>query len=695
MPGKRQHIYQQLQSWASMAPLMACILGPLSILLNIPALTQRWRVYVTNDKVIDSIPDPSLNIILSACSLVCEVFANAILMLRFSNIALRITTPLSLVLWIAKVAFCLGNYLEFVAIHPQRGQDWIYSEAFWIGIASMVISGIVIIFLSLNLTIAPVKRHLGIHERAIQEQHRLAHRGFMFRVLILVVSMGFGSLAFSKLEGFSFITGLYLVTASILTVGFGDVVLTTTAGRVILFPYLVFSVTYVALMVSSIANLIDERLDAQKELREHMAHMTKLAKEQKEMVGEELHDSNLFAMPMDEKRPVVTTLPLKRTMTLQEEIEIQTSAAAKLENRRQIRNIFLALLFFLIFWLIGAVAFAYSEGWEYGTSMYFCYVFFMTVGYGDYSPKSQLGRPLFIVYAMIAVPTVTFLVQVFVEAANISKYVYNSKRSRQKRLDELDTRELKEMKTKDSDVIGLKRQLSIATTGDALSRTRTMSRSDTVEAERTITVTQTIRVPTSPRSRAPSIGSPILDEDDDDLAARIVRAEIDIRSRLLQNARKLDHLTRLLISPHLHSEARLLLSLEMGRLDSHYRNLLQILSKSAKSRTGQSDDAQPIEMEDTREAEWLGLTGIERERKFVLEYRECFASLIGDVEELVGDVIPASLESELAELEVQPMSHPELKERHDRNILHKIKRQNERRKARKHEAIEETSIKWA
>lgn len=703
---RRHKIYLTLQSWASIAPLMACILGPLSILLGIPALSQRWRGYVVGNEVIYTLPDPALNIILASMSLACEVFANALLMLRFSSIAVYITTAASLALWIAKVAICLGNYVQFIIVHPQPSnlsENWIYLEGFWIGCASMVISTIVIVFLILNLTISPMNRDLGIHEKAVQEQHRLAHRGFMIRVLVLVVSMGLGSLAFSKLEDFSFVTALYFVTASILTVGFGDIALTATASKIILFPYLVFSITYVALMVSSIAGLIDERLYAQKQLREHLQQVTQVAEKQMslepknpadditERVRRDKSESDssspdfsdsgageLGNASVSEKHGnayALHAVPLHRTMTLQEEIEVQAGTIARVEHRRQIRNIFLALFFFAIFWFIGAIAFSYSEGWAYGEALYFCYVFFMTVGYGDYSAKSQLGRCLFIVYAMIAVPTVTFLVQVFVEAADVKKYIYNSKRSRQNRINELDTRDFHEIKRRmtqengDGLPIGLRRTKSISQAGVAMSsRTRTLSRSATMD-DRSLILTQTIRLEapqaqSSDHKRARSIapsehttvpeidvsnessgddsdnGSAMIDEAVDEeelsLASRVLDIEIKTRARLIQNARKLDHLTRLLISPHLHHEARLLLSLEMGRLDNHYKQMLHGLSKSQSHAVVATHE----QMENTREAEWLGLTGIERERKFVLEYRECFVGLLNDVETLVSDVTP-------------------------------------------------------
>ena len=35
--------------------------------------------------------------------------------------------------------------------------------------------------------------------------------------------------------------------------------------------------------------------------------------------------------------------------------------------------------------------------------------FFLTIGFGDFSPGTEAGRPVFIVYARLAVPTMTII----------------------------------------------------------------------------------------------------------------------------------------------------------------------------------------------------------------------------------------------------------------------------------------------
>src|SRR5271156_6139496 len=55
-------------SWAQMTPLLAATLGPLSVLLGIPTLTQRWHGYVLDPPLLPNglsnfveLPDPALN----------------------------------------------------------------------------------------------------------------------------------------------------------------------------------------------------------------------------------------------------------------------------------------------------------------------------------------------------------------------------------------------------------------------------------------------------------------------------------------------------------------------------------------------------------------------------------------------------------------------------------------------------------
>ncbi|KAK1219250.1 Potassium channel [Marasmius sp. AFHP31] len=67
---------------------------------------------------------------------------------------------------------------------------------------------------------------------------------------------------------------------------------------------------------------------------------------------------------------------------------------------------------FIVFWMVGSGVFMATEGWSFGVSMYFCFISFTTIGYGDFSPKTPAGRSVFVVWALFGVATMTILISV-------------------------------------------------------------------------------------------------------------------------------------------------------------------------------------------------------------------------------------------------------------------------------------------
>ncbi|OAX37519.1 voltage-gated potassium channel [Rhizopogon vinicolor AM-OR11-026] len=89
---------------------------------------------------------------------------------------------------------------------------------------------------------------------------------------------------------------------------------------------------------------------------------------------------------------------------------------ANTENQAlYVRSIF-AWSLFVVFWVVGAAIFSKTEGWSYGTSIYFCYVAFTTIGYGDLSPTTPAGRSVFVVWALLGVAAMSVFISVASEA---------------------------------------------------------------------------------------------------------------------------------------------------------------------------------------------------------------------------------------------------------------------------------------
>lgn len=76
--------------------------------------------------------------------------------------------------------------------------------------------------------------------------------------------------------------------------------------------------------------------------------------------------------------------------------------------------LFLSFTAFGLLWCVGALVFWVCEhkaqGMSYFEALYFCYVCLLTIGYGDLSPITAAGRPFFVLWSLIAVPTMTILI---------------------------------------------------------------------------------------------------------------------------------------------------------------------------------------------------------------------------------------------------------------------------------------------
>lgn len=60
----------------------------------------------------------------------------------------------------------------------------------------------------------------------------------------------------------------------------------------------------------------------------------------------------------------------------------------------------------------GAVFYHYVEQWSYLDAVYFCVVTLATVGYGDFAPKTDLGRLFAIPYIIVGVAMLGVFIQI-------------------------------------------------------------------------------------------------------------------------------------------------------------------------------------------------------------------------------------------------------------------------------------------
>ncbi|KAL7409388.1 hypothetical protein BDY24DRAFT_219418 [Mrakia frigida] len=377
---KSQHEHARYVKVARTAPLVASIVAPLITLLDIPALSQRWFLYGP-----DAVPqpDPVPSIAMSVVSLVFCAIANFLLVVRFSVNTKKmerwvVQTPL--------VAFWIKTIVEVVnlSIYGQKSkkpQGYSYGEGFYCAAFSCGLSGACALLLLYHYVVQRKETWKDSLKIRIDGRH------FMLSVMSFVVVIGIMALVFSKIEGWYFFDGVYFSIVSTLTVGFGDFAPTKVSTKILLFPFSILSIALLANQISMIVAWFTHQSELRK--TKWRAQRLLLAREGRER---SLEGSDQWG--------------------LEEEMKYLQRLQEKEQRISQTYNLVFSLVSFLIFWTMGALVFWASDDLPYGESLYFCYVFFLTIGYGTPAPTTPLAKVFFVLYSLIAVPVIaSFAVQ--------------------------------------------------------------------------------------------------------------------------------------------------------------------------------------------------------------------------------------------------------------------------------------------
>lgn len=73
-------------------------------------------------------------------------------------------------------------------------------------------------------------------------------------------------------------------------------------------------------------------------------------------------------------------------------------------------NLYLFIVLLLIILLTGSYAYSLVEGWNYLDSTYFVVMTATTIGYGDFVPKTDLGKIFTIFYSFVGVASVLYFI---------------------------------------------------------------------------------------------------------------------------------------------------------------------------------------------------------------------------------------------------------------------------------------------
>lgn len=251
----------------------------------------------------------------------------------------------------------------------------------------------------------------------------------IFQTMMLCLWLSGGAGVFHKLCGWSYVNALYFCDGTILTVGLGDFTPGTKAGRGLIFPYAAGGIIILGLLVSSIQKFVRDL--GHDVVRGHMVrHLNDVKIPKTKQDRKDSHDLPAPAMTFgvspitsienssgaEYRRDLPMSIGGNLVRSLEQRDRFDALRAIQERTRQFTRYCALALsaIAFCIIWFIGALVFwrveQSQQHWSYSNALYFCYISLTTIGYGDFTPTSNSGKPFFIVWSLVAVPTMTILI---------------------------------------------------------------------------------------------------------------------------------------------------------------------------------------------------------------------------------------------------------------------------------------------
>ncbi|KAG8794392.1 hypothetical protein FRC12_024719 [Ceratobasidium sp. 428] len=181
------------------------------------------------------------------------VLANIALICRFLERRVRLATFIAIGGLIIHDIINIVTITIFGVVHAVD-DGFTYGQAFWMTICSTIASVITTVSLAWDLYRTPEFARSGSGLTRKQ-------RALVIIVMVLLCYIALGAMCYSFIMDLSFQNGLYFTVVSIETVGFGDIILTTTAGRVFSIFYNTFGIINLGLTVSTTRETIIESFE--------------------------------------------------------------------------------------------------------------------------------------------------------------------------------------------------------------------------------------------------------------------------------------------------------------------------------------------------------------------------------------------------------------------------------------------------
>ncbi|KAI9706221.1 MAG: hypothetical protein M1812_008244 [Candelaria pacifica] len=388
------------------APLIAGTFGPMASAFNICALAQNWRVEIPPDGGTEEhgydIKDPKWVLAVNGISLAIALTSNLALLLNMARrVSFTIAQPITIIGWyITSILLIALIGANSTVLRLQSPPNHAMTQAFYYAIIAAVLY-----FLCASLMVGTV---FGVYKGHYDREFKLtmSQRTLMLQTISFLVYLLAGGAVFAHIEKWKFLDGVYWADFTLLTIGTGDYAPITHLGRGLLFPFAIGGILILGLVVGSIRSLVLERgknkMGARmvEKIRENIVRDLKKGKKKSKLIPiEHVHKGDNDKSEKERR---------------EQEFNLMRKVQSRATTKQRWTSLSVSLTAWFFLWFIGAVVFWQSEGrnqgWTYFQALYFAYVSLLTIGFGDFSPLSNAGKPFFVFWSLLAVPALTILI---------------------------------------------------------------------------------------------------------------------------------------------------------------------------------------------------------------------------------------------------------------------------------------------
>lgn len=364
-------------------PVITACLGPIANTISIACVVNKWRQYgviVEHDNgefFATELTDPRGVFAVNILSLLFGFVSNIVLFLHFAKKLSYIKSQcINITGWTIAGLLLLVDCIV-CSIQDIRSQDQqsktigFWYACFTSGLYLSCSITLTIHFIGFKLSKYPATFNLLANERSIM----------VFTVLFSFWLI-WGSVMFSSLLDISFGDALYYCIVALLTVGFGDIIPLSIAAKIMTLVFSMTGIIILGLIVFMTRSIIIKSTGP-------VWYFHRL-EHKRSKVWQKINEGKL-------------------ELTDRETFDLMCQLKAKAHLKGAIFSAMVTVIIFIMFWLLGALVFMFTEDWSYFNSIYFCFLCLLTIGYGDYSPETAAGRAFFVIWAIGAVPLMSVI----------------------------------------------------------------------------------------------------------------------------------------------------------------------------------------------------------------------------------------------------------------------------------------------